>query len=58
MTGSQIDRVLSTLIESFIVDNNHTVLDDDLSDVLSDRDQRDEAIDDLIRYIEHNREDL
>lgn len=58
MTGSQIDRVLSTLIESFIVDNNPTVLDDDLSDVLSDRDQRDEAIDDLIRYIEHNREDL
>lgn len=58
MTGSQIKRVLTDLIESFILDNNEGVLDDDLSDILYDREQRDEAIDDLIRYIKHNREDL
>lgn len=58
MTGSQIDRMISELVEGFILDNNPTVLDDDLADVLSDRNQIDEAIDTLIKFVENYRENL
>lgn len=58
MTGSQLTKQLSDLVDSFIMDNNPSALDDMLPDLFSDPDQRDEAIDDLINFIEHNREEI
>jgi hypothetical protein len=58
MTGSQMRNTLSELIDEIITDNHPEVLDDDLSDVLADGDNRDEAINDLIKMIEFYREDL
>jgi hypothetical protein len=57
MTGSQLKKALSELVDSFILDNS-PVLDDMIPDLLSDPDRRDEAIDNLINFIEHNREDI
>ena len=56
MTGTQLKTALSELVDSFVIDNNSPVLDDMYPDLLSDPDQRDEAIDSLINYIENNRE--
>lgn len=56
MTGSQLNILLEKLVDSFVVDNNSPVLDDMIPDFLSDPDKRDEAVDSLINYIEHNRE--
>lgn len=58
MTGSQIRTELSRIIDSLILDNNPTVLDDDQPDLLADGDKRDEAIDTLIKIIENYREEL
>lgn len=57
MTGTQLNTALSRIVDSFVADNTHA-LDDDLSDLLQDSDVRDEAVDSLIDYIEHNREYL
>lgn len=56
MTGSQINTLLEKLVDSFLMDNNPSAIDDMIPDLLSDPDQREEAIDDLINYIENNRE--
>ena len=58
MTGSQIRTKLSEIIDSLVADNNPTVLDDELADVQADPQQRDKAIDDLIKMIEFYREEL
>lgn len=58
MTGSRIKNQLEELVNSFIMDNNPQALDDDLPDLFDDGDRRQEAIDDLIKYIESNREFL
>jgi len=57
-TGSQLNKKLSDLVDSFVMDNNPSALDDMLPDLLSDPDQRNEAIDDLINYIENNKEEI
>lgn len=56
MTGTQLNTTLAKLVDSFILDNYPEALDDDQPDILSDGTNRDEAIDSLINYIEHNRE--
>jgi hypothetical protein len=53
MTGSQIRKQLTEIIDSLIIDNNPEVLDDDQPDLLADGDQRSEAIDQLIKIIEN-----
>jgi hypothetical protein len=58
MTGSEIKKMLSDIIDSLIYDEHPQALDDDLSDILADGDNRDEAIDRLIKMIEFYREDL
>lgn len=58
MTGSQIRKELSRIIDSLVASNNADVLDDDLADILADKDQRSEAIDDLICIIQNYRETL
>lgn len=58
LSGTQLRKQLSDLVDSFVMDNNPTALDDMLPDLFSDPDQREEAIDDLINFIEHNREDI
>lgn len=58
MTGSKIRTELSRIIDSLILDNNPTVLDDDQPNLLADGDKRDEAIDTLIKIIENYREEL
>ena len=58
MTGSRQRKMISDMIESNISDSYPQMFDDDLVTVLSDGDIRSEAIDDLIRFIEANREDL
>ena len=58
MTGSQITTELSRIIDSLIMDNNPTALDDDLPNVMADGDNRSEAIDQLLKMIEFYREDL
>jgi len=58
MTGSQIRRRLSQIIDGLILDNNPEVLDDDLPDLMADPNERDEAINELIKMIENYREDL
>lgn len=58
MTGSQIKKHLSEIIDSLVASNNADILDDDLADILADSDQRSEAIDDLINIIQNYRKDL
>lgn len=58
MTGSQIRTELSRIVDSLILDNNPTVLDDEQPDLLADGDKREEAIDTLIKIIENYREEL
>ena len=58
MTGSQMRKILSELIDSIILGNNPQVLDDDQPDLLADGEKRTEAIDTLIKMIEFYREDL
>lgn len=58
MSGSQIKKELTKIIDSIILDDNPTILDDEQPDLLADGDKRDEAIDTLIKIIENNREDL
>lgn len=56
MTGTQLNTLLSKLIDSFVTDNNSSIVGDIDPELLADPDQRDEAVDSLINYIEHNRE--
>lgn len=56
LTGTQLNTLLSKLVDSFIIDQNPSALDDMQSEILSDPNQRAEATDTLINYIEHNRE--
>jgi hypothetical protein len=58
MTGSQIRTELSKIIDQLVQDNNPQAIDDDLPDIMADCDERDEAIDSLIKLIENYREDL
>lgn len=58
MSGSQIKKELTKIIDSIILDDNPTILDDEQPDLLADGDKRDEAIDTLIKIIENYREDL
>ena len=58
MTGSQIRTSLTKIIDSLVIDNNPEALDDEQPDILADAEQRDEAIDSLIKIIENYREDL
>jgi len=58
MTGSQIRTHLSEIIDSLVLDNNPTVVDDDQPDLLNDSEKRNGAIDQLIKIIENYREDL
>lgn len=58
MTGSQIKTELSKIIDSLIFDNNPQALDGDLPDLMQYGEQRQEAIDRLIKMIEFYREDL
>lgn len=58
MTGSQIRTELTKIIDSLVIDNNPQVLDDDLSDLMADGNERSEAIDQLVKIIENYREDL
>ena len=58
MTGSQIRKKLSEIIDSLVIDNNSQALDDDQPDLLSDGEQRSEAIDQLLKIIENYRDDL
>lgn len=58
MTGSQITRDLSRIIDSMVAGNNPQALDDELADIQADAEQREEAIDTLIKMIENYREDL
>ncbi len=57
MTGSQIKAKLSDIVDSLILDQN-PVLDDDIPDLLSDGEKREEAIDTLVKMIEFYREEL
>lgn len=54
MTGSDIKAQLSKIIDSLILDN-HPALDDDIPDVLSDGENREDAIDTLVKMIENYR---
>jgi hypothetical protein len=58
MTGSQIRAQLSKIIDSLVIDNNPQVLDDGLADLMADGDERNEAIDKLMKMIEFYRENL
>lgn len=58
MTGTQLNTALSKLVDSFEEDNTDGLTDDLLQEAMENPDQRDEAIDDLINYIEHNREEI
>lgn len=49
---------LTTLIDQLISDRYPETLDDDLPDLLSDGDKRDEAIEQLMKMIEFYKEDL
>ncbi len=55
MTGSEIKTQLSKIVDSLVLDQ-HPVLDDDIPDLLSDGEKRDEAIDTLVKMIEFYRE--
>ena len=58
MTGSQIRKKLSEIIDSLVIDNNPQALDDDQPDLLSDGEQRSEAINQLLKIIENYRDNL
>jgi hypothetical protein len=58
MTGSQIRKLLSQILDSLVIDNHPQVLDDDQPDLLADSDKRSDAINNLIKMIEFYREDL
>ena len=58
MSGSQIKAYLSKIIDSLIMDANPSVLDDDLVELLESADEREHAIDTLIKMIEFYKEDL
>jgi len=58
MTGSQLRTQLTRIIDEMVMDNNPTVLDDDLADVQADAEERYIAIDQLLGIIENYREDL
>jgi len=58
MTGSQITTELSRIVDQLIMDNNPSVLDDDLVELLESADEREHAIDTLIKMIEFYKEDL
>lgn len=58
MTGSQIKKQISGIIDSLIMDGNPQVLDDELPDLMANGDKRSEAIDMLIKMIEFYRKDL
>jgi hypothetical protein len=42
--NSQQKQILSDLIDEIVTEENPLVLDDDLSDVLQDQDERDNAV--------------
>lgn len=56
MTGSTLHSIVIDIIEDFIIENNPTALDDMIPDLFSDTDQRQQAIDDFIEWLENNRE--
>jgi len=58
MTGTEIKKQLSEIIDSLVIDTKPETLDDDLPDLLDDGERRGEAIDTLIKMIEFYREDL
>jgi hypothetical protein len=58
MTGSTIKAQLREIIDSLVLDKYPETLDDDQPDILSDGDNRDEAIDTLIGLIENYRDIL
>lgn len=58
MTGSQIRKLLSEIIDSLVLDANPMVLDDDIPDMVADGEKRTEAIASLIKMIEFYKEDL
>lgn len=58
LSGSQIVAELSKIVDSLILDNNPTVLDDEQPDLLADGDQREEAIEQLQKMIENYKETI
>jgi hypothetical protein len=58
LSGSQIITELTRIVDSLILDNNPTVLDDEQPDLLQDGDQREEAIDQLQKMIENYKETI
>lgn len=58
LSGSQIVAELSKIVDSLILDNNPTVLDDEQPDLLADGDQREEAIEQLQKMIENYKENI
>lgn len=58
MTGSRIRTQLTILIDNLIIENHPEALDDDQVELLQDGDEREEAINQLIKMIEFYREDL
>lgn len=58
LSGSQIVSELSKIVDSLILDNNPTVLDDEQPDLLQDGDQREEAIEQLQKMIENYKENI
>jgi len=58
MTGSQEIAKLSEVIDSIIADKHPDALSDELVTLLENPEERDEAVDLLIKRIEFNREDL
>jgi len=58
MTGSQITTKLTRIIDSLIEDTLDIKTDEILQEAMENQDNRDEAVDTLIKIIENYREDL
>ena len=58
MTGSQITTSLTRIIDSLIEDNLDITTSEILQEAQENPDNRDEAVDTLIKIIENYREDL
>jgi hypothetical protein len=58
MTGSQLKSLLSAIIDSLVLDKYPSATDDMHADILSDGENREEAIDTLVKMIENYRDIL
>ena len=58
MTGSLIRHELSKIVDSLVEDNLDIYTDETLQEAMENPENRDEAVDTLIKIIENYREDL